>query len=95
MVIAGWLCQGHSRVGAGGGLEDPKSSLFKDLIRPMQWWYFHQSSPLRYIFENIPLLGDSRDKVLEGDHYVCQYLRDPIFVDAASIGSYAFRPRWI
>ena len=28
MVIAGWPCQGHSRVGASQGLEDPRSSLF-------------------------------------------------------------------
>ena len=28
MVIAGWPCQGHSRAGAGRGLEDPRSSLF-------------------------------------------------------------------
>ena len=35
MVIAGWPCQGHSRAGADPGLEDPKSSLFWDLIRLM------------------------------------------------------------
>jgi hypothetical protein len=95
IVIAGWPCQGHSRAGAGGRLEDPRSSLFWDLIRLMQWWYFHQSSPPAYIFENVPVLGDSRDKVLAGDHYVRQHLGDPIFVDAASIGSYAHRPWWI
>ena len=33
--------------------------------------------------------------MLEDDHYVRQYLEDPIFVDAASIGSYAHRPQWI
>ena len=92
MVIAGWPCQGHSRAGAGGGLDDPRSSLFWDLIRLMQWWYSHQSSPLGYIFENVPMLGDSRDKVLEGDHFVRQHLGNPVFVDAASIGSYAHWP---
>ena len=61
----------------------------------MQWWFAHQYSPPGYIFENIPLLGDYRDKVLEGRHYVCQHLGDPVFVDAASFGSYAHRPRWI
>ena len=45
-------------------------------------------SPPTYIF-------DSRDKVLEGRHYVCQYLEDPIFVDVPSLGSYSHRPRWI
>ena len=95
MVIAGWPCQGHSLAGAGRGSEDPKSSLFWDFIRLMQWWFTHQPTPPRYIFENVPLLEDSRDKVLEGGHYVRQHLGDPIFVDAASIGSYAHRPRWI
>ena len=61
----------------------------------MHWWFFHQPSLPRYIFENVPLLGDSRDKVSESKHYVCQHLGEPVFVDAASIGSYAQRPRWI
>ena len=73
-VIAGWPCHDHSRAGAGQGLEDPKSSLFWDLIRLMQWWFVHQPFPLRYISEIVPLLGDFRDKVLEGHHYVCQHL---------------------
>ena len=95
LVIAGWPCQGHSRAGAGRGLEDPRSSLFWDLIRLMQWWFVHQPSPPGYILENVPLLGDSRAKVLEGRHYVCQHLGDPIFVDAAGLGSYSHRPRWL
>ena len=61
----------------------------------MQWWFSHQPSPPGYIFENVPLLGDSREKVLKGDYYVCQHLGSPIFADAASIGSYAHLPRWI
>ena len=56
---------------------------------------FPQTFFLGYIFENIPLLGDSQDKVLEGMQYVFQHLRDPIFVDATSLGSYSYRPRWI
>ena len=61
----------------------------------MQWWFSHQPSLLGYIFENVPLLGDSRDKVLEDSHYVHQHLGDPIFVNGVSIGSYTHRPRWI
>ena len=95
MVIAGWPCQGHSNAGAGRGLEDPRSSIFWDLIRLMQWWFSHQLTPLGCIFKNVPLLGHSWNKVLEGGHYVCQHLGDPIFVDATNIGSYAYRPRWI
>ena len=33
--------------------------------------------------------------MLESGHSVCQHLGDPIFVDAASLGSYTYRPRWI
>ena len=36
MMSAGWPCQRHSHAGAGRGLEDPRSSLFWDLIRLMQ-----------------------------------------------------------
>ena len=86
MVIAGWPCQSHSRAGADQGLEDPRSSLFWDLIRLMQWWFS---------FKNVPLLGDSHDKVLESGHYVRQHFGNPIFMDAAKIGSYAHWPRWI
>ena len=93
LVIAGWPCQGHSRTRAGRGLEDSTSSLFGDLIRLMQWWFAHQPSPPGYIFENVPLLGDSRDKVLEDIHYICQHLGDPIFVDATGLGSYSHRPQ--
>jgi hypothetical protein len=70
------------------------SSLLLDLIWLMWWWFVHQHSLLGYIFENILLLGDSRDKVLKCRHYVCQHLIDSIFVDAGSFGSYAHRPRW-
>ena len=73
----------------------PRFSLFWDLIRLMEWWFSHQPSLLGYIFEKVSLLEDSRDKVLEGGHYVRQHLGDPIFVDATSIGSYAHRPRGI
>ena len=95
MIIAGWPCQGHSCIGADKSLEDSKSSLFWDLIRLIQWWFSYQPSPLGYIFENVPLLRDYRDKMLEGKHYVRQHLGDSIFVDAVSTGSYAHWPQWI
>ena len=92
-VIAGWPCQGHSCTEASQGLQDPMSSQFWGLICLMQWWFSHQPSPLGYMFENVPFLGDSRNKVLEGDHNIRQHLGPPIFVDAVSIGSYAHRPK--
>ena len=95
LVIAGWPCQGHSRAGAGQGLDDPRSSLFWDLVRVTQWWFNHQSTPPGYIFENVPPLGDSRSKIVTDGHYICQILGPPTFVDAAALGSYAHRPRWL
>ena len=55
LVFAGWPCLGHSRAGAGRGLEDPRSSLYWDLIQPMQWWFTHQPFTPGYIFDNVPL----------------------------------------
>lgn len=95
LLIAGWPCQGHSRAGAGRGLDDPRSSLFADLMRLTQWWFTHQATPPGYIFENVPPLGDTRTKVLEAGQYIHQLLGSPTFVDAAALGSYAHRPRWI
>ena len=90
MGIAGWPCQGHTRARTCQCLEDPRSTLFWDL---MQWWFSHQSFFTRYIFDNVPLLGNFWDKVLEGGHYVRQHLSNSNFVHAASIGSYAYQPR--
>ena len=95
LVIAGWPCQGHSRAGSGRGLDDPRSGLFADLLRLLQWWMTHQSTPPGYIFENVPPLGDTRVKVLEDGAYIHLLLGPPTFVDAAALGSYAHRPRWI
>jgi site-specific DNA-cytosine methylase len=94
LLIAGWPCQGHSRAGAGQGLNDPRSSLFADLMRLTQWWFTHQSTPPGYIFENVPSLGDTRQKVVNDGKYISQLLGTPTFVDAAALGSYAHRPRW-
>lgn len=32
LVVAGWLCQGHSRAGLGQRLHDPRSGLFWELL---------------------------------------------------------------
>ena len=38
------------------------------------------------------MFGDYQNKVLEGRHYVCQYLGDPIFLDAAGLGFFVSPP---
>jgi hypothetical protein len=95
LVIAGWPCQGHSRAGGGRGLDDPRSGLFADLLRLIQWWFTHQATPPGYIFENVPPLGDIRPKVRQDGAYIHHLLGPPTFVDAAAMGSFAHRPRWI
>ena len=41
------------------------------------------------------MLGEYRDKMLEGRHFVCQDLGDAIFLDVVSLGIYFHRPQWI
>jgi hypothetical protein len=94
IIIAGWPCQGHSRAGTAQGLDDPRSNLFADLMRLTQWWFIHQSTPPWYIFENVPLLGDTRQKMVKDGEYINQILGTPTFLDVASLGSFAHRPRW-
>ena len=62
--------KGHSRAGAGRGWDDPRSSLFADLMQLTQWWFTHKSTLPGYIFENVPPLGDTRKKVLEDGEYI-------------------------
>lgn len=91
-MIARWPCQGHSRAGSGRGLDDPWLGFFADLLRLIQWWITHQSTPLGYIFENVPPLRDTRTKVREDGAYIHHLFGPPTFVDAAALGSYAHRP---
>lgn len=91
LVIAGWLCQGHLRARTSHSLDDSRSSLL---------WISSSSCnvglptnlPLYGLYSrNIPLLVDFQ----MGKHYVCQYLGEPIFVDAVGLDSYSHRPQWI
>jgi site-specific DNA-cytosine methylase len=94
LIIAGWPCQGHSRAGTGQSLDDPRSSLFADLMRLTQWWFTHQSSPPGYIFENVSSLDDTRQKVVKDGEYINQIMGTPTILDTAFLISFAHRPRW-
>ncbi len=94
LVIAGWPCQGHSRAGLGQGLQDPRSTLFWELLRLLRWWQRTQVTPVAYIFENVPPLGMVSARVQEDAQEVCRHLGEPVAVDAAALGSYAHRFRW-
>ena len=94
LVMAGWPCQGHSRAGLGLGLEDPKSSLFWELLRLLRLWSRLQSTPVGYIFENVLPLGSVSPQVQKDAQVVQHHLGAPIPLDAAAFGSYAHRLRW-
>lgn len=52
-------------------------------MRIMHWWFKNQSTPLKYILENVPPLSDIRSKVVAyGQH------NSQIFWDVAWVGSY-------
>jgi hypothetical protein len=36
LVIVGWPCQGHTRAGRGGGLRDPRSRMFWEMLRVLR-----------------------------------------------------------
>ena len=91
LLITGWPCQGHSCARARHGLDDPRSNQFLELMHIKDWWFKHQSTPLGYILENVQPLGDTRSKVVEDGQYFCQILGSPMFLDAAGMGSYAYR----
>jgi hypothetical protein len=42
----------------------------------------------------VSLLGDTQHKVVKDDEYINQNLGTPTFLDVASLGSFAHRPRW-
>ncbi|CAM6104818.1 unnamed protein product [Calypogeia fissa] len=93
LVIAGWPCQGHTRVGRGRGLQDPKSGMFYEMLRVLRYLQEFQARPPAYILENVPVLGDTRAQVLASVRQVRVWLGPALLLDAASVGSRAHRPR--
>ncbi|PTQ43569.1 hypothetical protein MARPO_0024s0079, partial [Marchantia polymorpha] len=57
LVIAGWPCQGHTRVGHGAGLHDPRSRMFWEMLRVLRHLQEQQTRSPAYILENVPLLA--------------------------------------
>lgn len=93
LVIAGWPCQGQSRAGVGHGLQDPRSALFWEMLRVLRHLQLHQTHPPAYILENVPLLGDVRERVVASVHQVRSWIGQAVLLDAARVGSRAHRPR--
>jgi site-specific DNA-cytosine methylase len=64
LVITGWPCQGHTRVGRGEGLCDLQSHMFWEMLRVLRHLQTHQVRVPTYILENVPSLGDIRFHVM-------------------------------
>ncbi len=92
LVIARWPCQGHTWVGRGEGLHDPRSRMFWEMLWVLHHLQTHQANAPTYILENVPLLGDTRSHVMASVHEIQSWIGRTVLLDAARVGLHAHRP---
>ncbi|CAI7758131.1 unnamed protein product [Closterium sp. NIES-53] len=92
LVVAGWECQGLSRAGEGKGFEDPRSGLFRELVRVLKMIKRKQGE-VAYIVENVDTRDDGREAVKRAEEEIRAELGAGVAWDAAQNGSRAHRPR--
>ncbi|CAI7886383.1 unnamed protein product [Closterium sp. NIES-54] len=92
LVVAGWECQGLSRAGEGRGFEDPRSGLFRELVRVLKMIKRKQGE-VAYIVENVDTRDDGREAVKREEEEIRAELGAGVAWDAAQNGSRAHRPR--
>jgi site-specific DNA-cytosine methylase len=92
LVIAGWPCQGHTRVGCGEGLCDDRSRMFWEMLRVLHHFQTHQVRAPAYILENVLLLGDTKFHVMASVHEIRSWIGPAVLLDVARVGSRAHRP---
>ncbi|OAE25150.1 hypothetical protein AXG93_3217s1680 [Marchantia polymorpha subsp. ruderalis] len=68
LVISGWPCQEHTRVGHGSGLHDSRSRMFWKMLRVLRHLKEQQTRSPAYILENVPLLSDTRAQLMASVH---------------------------
>lgn len=93
LMIAGWPCKGHTRVGHGAGLHDPRSRMFWEMLRVLRHLQEQQTRSPAYILENVPLLGDTRAQLMASVHEVSAWIGFAVLLDAVRVGSRAHRAR--
>ena len=83
IVFAGSPCQGFSKAGKGGGLDDPRSALFFVFIQILEQLRVRQNNPhIPFFFENVVMndywadiisrkLGGYQPARLDAIHYSC------------------------
>ncbi|CAI5510454.1 unnamed protein product, partial [Closterium sp. Naga37s-1] len=92
LLVARWECQGVSRAGKGTGLEDPRSTLFLELLRVMKLIY-QQHGEYLYILENPDFSTDCREPVRRMMEVVSEALGPGVAWEAVQQGSYSHRVR--
>ena len=92
LVIVGWQCQGHTRVGHGEGLHDPMSHMFWEMLRILWHLQLHQVRAPAYILQNVPMLGDTRAHVMVSACDVRSWIGSVVLLDVARVGSHAHHP---
>ncbi len=92
LVITGWPCQGHTQVGRGEGLRDPRSRMFWEMLRVLCHLQTHHVHALAYILENVPLLGDTRFHVMANVHEIRSWIGVAVLLDVTKVGSCAHCP---
>ncbi|CAI7899621.1 unnamed protein product [Closterium sp. NIES-54] len=92
LVIAGWECQGMSRAREGRGMNDPRSGLFRELIRILRLIKRKQGE-VAYIVENMDTRDDGRDAVKQAEEEIKGELGAGVSWDAALNGSRTHRSR--
>jgi hypothetical protein len=93
LVIAGWPCQGHTRVSHGEGLHDPRSCMFWEILQVLRHLHTHQARAHVYILENVPLFGDIRSHVMANVHKIRSWIGPVVLLDVVRVGSRAHHPR--
>jgi hypothetical protein len=93
LVIAKWPCQGHTRVGRGEGLHDPRSHMFWEMLRVLRHLQTHQVCIPAYILKNVLLLGNIRSHVMASVHEIRSWIGPAVLLDATRVGSRAHHPR--
>ena len=96
LVIAGWSCEDLSAAGKGKGLEGARSSNFYDIMRIVGVLQQLQlQRPPAYILENTHMQTPNNHQHVREVSFpaICQAIGQPVELDAARCGSYAYRLR--
>jgi DNA (cytosine-5)-methyltransferase 1 len=89
-LVAGWPCQGISHNGHRLGLEDPRSGIWRDVVRAIA-----AIRPERVFLENVAAIKTRGLRVVAAHLAELGYDARWTFVTAGSVGAPHPRPRWL